>query len=283
MATIYVTKADGDREPFDADKLRESLRRAGVSDEQEAKVVAHVTQHIHDGTSTRNIYAHAFEYLRDSFDAPVAARYSVKRAVFDMGPSGYPFEQFVGALLHGQGYTHIRTGVALTGKCAPHEVDVVARKGERRVGVEVKFHNTPGVKTDLKDALYVYARFEDLKEAPQEDDRVTEGWLVTNTRFTRNAVRYGRCVGLTMFGWDYPRGEGILGLIESSGVHPVTCLTTLSPSEKRHLLDQNIVLCKQIKENPALLRDLGASPQHVDQILHEASQLCTPLRPKAGD
>lgn len=128
MATIYVTKADGDREPFDPDKLRESLRRAGVSDTQEDQVLKHVLDHVHDGMSTRNIYAHAFEYLRNTFETPVAARYSVKRAVFDMGPSGYPFEQFVAALLVGQGYTGIRTGAALTGKCAPHEVDVVAQK-----------------------------------------------------------------------------------------------------------------------------------------------------------
>lgn len=160
---------------------------------------------------------------------------------------------------------------------------MLSLKKDRRVGVEVKFHNTPGVKTDLKDALYVHARFEDLKQAPSEHDRVTEGWLVTNTRFTRNAIRYGRCAGLTMFGWDYPRGEGILGLIESSGVHPVTCLTTLSQSEKRHLLDQNIVLCKQLRNQPDMLRSLGASPDHVKQILDEASQLCVPLRAKSGE
>ncbi|MBP9669361.1 MAG: restriction endonuclease [Candidatus Pacebacteria bacterium] len=277
MPSILITKADGEQEPFDLNKLRESLTRAGVPEEHVDSVVRHVLNEVHDGMSTSAIYSHAFSYLHKSFEAPIAARYSVKRAVFDLGPSGYPFEQFVAAILRMQGYS-ARTGLALTGKCAPHEVDVLAELKGHKVGIEVKFHNTPGVKTDLKDALYVHARFEDLKAAPDEASRVDEGWLVTNTRFTRNAIRYGRCAGLTMVGWDYPRGHGILGLIEETGIHPITCLTTLNQSEKRHFLDQNIVLCKAIRDDHALLGGIGITGQHAKDVLAEANQLCSPMR-----
>ena len=276
MPSILITKADGEQEPFDLNKLRESLLRAGVPEGQEDHVMTHVLKEIRDGMTTSAIYRHVFEYLHKSFEAPIAARYSVKRAVFDLGPSGYPFEQFVAAILRMQGYS-ARTGLALTGKCAPHEVDVLAEKAGHKIGIEVKFHNTPGVKTDLKDALSVHARFEDLKAAPEETSRVDEGWLVTNTRFTRNAIRYGRCAGLTMVGWDYPRGHGILSLIAEMGIHPVTCLTTLSQNEKRHLLDKNIVLCKTIREDHALLGSMGISGQHAKDVLGEANQLCTPV------
>ena len=73
---------------------------------------------------------------------------------------------------------------------------------------------SPGGKTDIKDALYVKARYDDLKQAPLQSSRVDEGWLVTNTRFTQNAIRYARCSNLTLVGWDYPRTRGLLDMIE---------------------------------------------------------------------
>jgi hypothetical protein len=205
---------------------------------------------------------------------PVAARYSIKRAVFDLGPSGYPFESFIAEVLRVHGW-RTRVELAMNGRCAPHEVDVLAEKGHTRAGIEVKFHNTAGVVTDVKDALYVHARFEDLKHAPHEQDRVTEGWLVTNTRFTRTAIRYGRCSGLIMYGWDYPRNRGIVNMIEDMGVHPLTCLTTLSSGEKQRLLERNIVLCKTIRDNPNMLTEFGVAPSKIPTVSKEASQLCT--------
>ena len=221
---------------------------------------------------TDDIYARAYEILQREETVPVAARYSVKRAVFALGPSGFPFEQFIAEILRAHGW-RTSTGVALTGRCAPHEVDVLAEKNGKRVGIEAKFHNDPGGKTDIKDALYVYARYEDLKHAPSPASRVEEGWLVTNTRFTRNAIRYAQCAGLTLIGWDYPRTRGLLALIEEARVHPITCLTTLSDSQKRHMLDKKIVLCKSI-QTPHLLKDYGIRPEQIPVVMEEASRLC---------
>jgi hypothetical protein len=115
--------------------------------------------------------------------------------------------------------------------------------GGKRIGIEAKFHNEPGGKTDIKDALYVYARYEDLKHAPEASSRVDEGWLVTNTQFTRNAIRYAQCAGLRLLGWDYPRTRGLMTLIEEAKVHPLTCLTTLSePIETSQLNRSSIDL-----------------------------------------
>jgi len=273
MKTIHIVKADGQEEPFDERKLDESLARAGASEEIRKKIITHTEREMHDGMTTFEIYRRAFELLKREERHPVAARYSIKKAVFDLGPSGFPFEQFVSQLLIQDGWrTH--TGVALNGRCTSHEVDVVAERDGQKIGIEVKFHNAAGTKTDVKDALYVYARFEDLKASPKEDEKVTDGWLVTNTRFTRNAIRYGKCSGLTLIGWDYPRGRGILDMVERSGVHPLTCLTTLTDGEKRRLLDRNIVLCKDITQGTHLLEEFGVSSQKAKEVLEEASQLC---------
>lgn len=271
---MYITKADGERELFDPAKLDISLTRAGAMNDARKEILAHVQTEIRDGASTEDIYRHAFELLRRIGSPAVAARYSIKRAVFALGPSGFPFEQFFAEVLRAHGWS-ARTGVELQGRCAPHEVDVLAEKNGRRVGVEAKFHNDPGGKTDIKDALYVHARYEDLGRSGERSSRVDEGWLVTNTRFTRNAIRYAQCSNLTLIGWDYPHGNGLLAMIEEARVHPLTCLTTLSESEKRRLMENRIVLCKDIRAGH-LLEEYGVKPSRIPHVLEEARDLCSP-------
>lgn len=277
MTTILITKADGEREPFDPRKLDFSLARAGATDDERQKILKRIERELVEGMRTEDIYAHAFEYLRQEAAPAVAARYSVKRAIFALGPSGFPFEQFLAEVLRAHGWK-TRTGVALTGRCAPHEVDVLAEKNHKRVGIEAKFHNVAGGKTDIKDALYVKARYEDLARAPEASARVDEGWLVTNTRFTRNAIRYAQCSNLTLIGWDYPRDRGLLEMIESARVHPLTALTTLTEGEKRRLMDNRIVLCKDVQARH-LLEEYGVKPARIPQIIEEAKFLCSPFAP----
>jgi hypothetical protein len=152
---------------------------------------------------------------------------------------------------------------------------VVAEKNGKRIGIEAKFHNEPGGRTDIKDALYVHARYEDLAKAPSKPARIDEGWLATNTRFTRNAIRYAQCSNLTLLGWDYPRGRGLMHLIEEKRVHPLTALTTLSEAEKRRLMENNIVLCKHV-QSPHLLQEFGVKPARIADVMREAQYLCTP-------
>lgn len=272
MAHAIITKADGTLEPFDPTKLEQSLQRAGATSIARAKILGHVLKELKPLASTEDIYRHAFKLLKDLELVPVAARYSMKRAVFALGPSGFPFEQFLSEVLRGHGWK-TQTDLMMVGRCAPHEVDVLAEKDGRRVGIEVKFHNEQGGKTDIKDALYVHARYEDLKQAPTLSSRVDEGWLVTNTVFTRNAIRYARCANLTILSWDYPQTRGLSAMIEEAGVHPVTALTTLSDGEKRRLLDKKIVLCKSIS-TAHILEEYGVAPQKIASVIDEANRLC---------
>ncbi len=272
MSRLYITKADGEQELFDPAKLEHSLAHAGASSTTRARIVASVLQEAKPGIKTSEIYRHAFEMLQQIERLPVAARYSVKRAVFDLGPSGFPFEQFLAEVMRAHGWS-ARTGVTLMGRCAPHEVDVLMEKDGKRVGIEAKFHNDPGGKTDIKDALYVRARYDDLARAPERSSHVDEGLLVTNTRFTRNVIHYARCSNLSLLGWDFPRGRGLFDLINEQHVHPLTALTTLSESEKRRLLDKKIVLCKHLLA-PHLLEEYGIKPEKIPQVIEEARALC---------
>ncbi len=275
MPKIWIVKADGEKEPFDPHKLDQSLHRAGASAEARQHVIQSVEKELQDGMRTQDIYARAFDMLRASSAPAVAARYSVKRAIFALGPSGFPFEQFFAEVLKAHGWS-TKTGQALSGRCAPHEVDILAEKAGKRVGIEAKFHNEPGGKTDIKDALYVHARYEDLKRAPEKYSRVDEGWLVTNTRFTRNAIRYAQCSNLTLIGWDYPHNRGLMNLIEEARVHPLTALTTLTDGEKHSLMENKIVLCKHV-QSPHLLEEFGVKPARIQQVMEEAKFLCQPI------
>lgn len=270
--SILITKADGEQEPYDAAKLEQSLERAGASSTVRARIAAKIIRDLTPGMQTEDIYRHAFEILRREDATPVAARYSVKRAVFALGPSGFPFEQFIAEVLRAHGWK-VRTGVTLTGRCAPHEVDVLAEKDGKRIGIEAKFHNEAGGKTDIKDALYVKARYEDLHETHDASSHVDEGWLITNTHFTRNAIRYAQCSNLTLIGWDYPRKNNLFDMIEEARVHPLTCLTTLSDGEKHRLLESRIVLCKHVSA-PHVLEEFGIRQSRIPIILEEAQRLC---------
>lgn len=271
---LRVIKADGEEETFDPEKLNHSLERAGAAALARDYVITYITDLLqHAPLSTEEIYKRAFALLKKRDQMPVAARYSIKRALFELGPSGYPFEEFFGEVLRSHGW-RTEHSVILRGKCVEHEVDVLAYKDGKRVGIEAKFHNTPGIKTDVKDALYVHARYHDLAGAIEPRDKVDEGWLVTNTRFTDQAIRYGECVGLPMISWDYPRRGNLLDLIEEGQVHPLTCLTTLTPTEKQNLLGSNIVLCRSVGTSGQILKEHGVHPNRIAAVQEEAQKLC---------
>jgi len=276
MTAILVKKADGEMEAFDASKLRNSLKRSGSGRQLSERVVQHVEAELTNGMTTNEIYTHAFDILRQfEHEHPVAAaRYSIKRALLELGPSGFPFEQFVAGVMRAQGAQEVQAGVAMQGACVPHEVDVVGIVHGKRFGMEVKFHNALSTKTDLKVVLYVKARWDDLAAA-KGSNHIDQGWLVTNTRFTRNVIRYVKCSGaMKLLGWDYPRRRGLEVLIEESHLHPITMLTTLTNREKRALLDMDKVLCRDVRDNRDILLDAGIQERKIDNILAQVDALC---------
>ncbi len=272
---ILIKKADGSTEPFETSKLEQSLERAGASASMIKDVVKNVTSGLVEGMTTKKIYRNAFELLRDKDKGPTAAKYSLKKAVFDLGPSGFPFEDFIAEIYRAKGYTS-STGIMLKGKCAEHEVDLFAKKENRTYGAEIKFHNRQGIKSDLKVALYVYARFDDLIKSGEVD----EGILITNTKFTKNAISYGKCVGLKMISWEYPRGDkdqgNLYSLIAETGLHPITCLTRIPEGDRKRLIENKVLLCRDIKENNSILETNGVKSELIPEILDEIGDLCKP-------
>ena len=274
---MYITKANGDRELFDALKLLRSLTRSGAADKAAHKVVDHIVKELKDGMSTTYIYRHAFSLLRKIEEQPVAARYSLRRAILELGPTGFPFEDYIAEIFSGLGYK-TATGQIVKGKCANHEVDMVAHKENRCIGAEIKFHNSLGIKTDLKVALYVHARFEDIKGnlcLQEGGSGKDEGWLITNTKFTKNAIAYGRCANLTLLGWNYPKKGNLSDLIKETVVYPITTLSTLTHTEKRALLGAGVVLCRNLGSDREILARAGVKASKIATVIAESQALCS--------
>jgi len=217
-AHITVLKADGTKEAFDIEKLRASLLRSGASGEAVESVVEHILPELKDGMTTHEIYEHGYKFLAD-WKKPIAERYSLRRAVMNLGPAGFLFEDLVAEILKEKGFD-VLTDQTVLGVCVPHEVDVVAWNDKKLIMVEAKFHNELGTKSDLKVALYVKARIDDLKSTTfnygGKDRKLDEGWLITNTKFSSTALQYGICSNMTMIGWNYPEKGNLQDMIEAS-------------------------------------------------------------------
>jgi hypothetical protein len=274
MEELIVTKASGEV-VFSMDKLRQSLRNSGATEEQVDKVIKVIEPQLFNGINTKKIYTWAFSILKKSTGS-VAAKYQLKKAITEFGPSGFPFEKFIGKLFERKGY-HVKVGIIVQGTCVSHELDVVASSETEHMMMECKFHSTQGKMSDVKVPLYIHSRFNDVKSQwllnKQIKDKKLKAWVVTNTRFSPDALRYGTCAGLNLLSWDYPLNESIKVMIDKYKHYPITCLTLLTKPEKEHLLENNVVLCSELKEDYARLNALHIPDKRLQQIKKELEKL----------
>lgn len=268
-------------EDFDEEKLRRSLRRAGADEVLVGQILEGLSEEIQEGMQTKSIFKHAFRLLK-RLHRPSAARYNLKQAMFDFGNSGYPFEDFFAALLQEQGYkTKVRQ--RLPGLCIEHEVDVVAENENKLIWVECKYHPLAGSVSNVKIPLYIHSRFRDLEAGRNSngaaDPRPSDGWIVTNSRFSEDAILYGHCAGMKLIAWNYPASGSLREMVDDLGLFPITCLTTLTRSEKSRLLEQGIVLCKNLLEGQVWADSIFLSPDRKRHVQEEARQLCQKFHP----
>jgi hypothetical protein len=278
---LYITKASGERSLYDRQKLIRSMVRSGASVQTAEHVAADIERDIEQGMSTRKIYQRAFKLLRQN-SVKIATQYNLKHAMMLLGPSGYPFELFVGELFRAEGY-EVKVGQMLRGKCVQHEVDVVAFRENYLVMCECKFRNQPGSKTDVKVALYVHSRFNDLRNEiePHAEDFLKsmefgpfggngnvsgynpdrpismQGCIVTNAKFTEDAVQYGNCSNMFLIGWDHEGPDSLLGMIRRTKRVPVTVLKSITHNEITRIIGKGIVICRDLYQKIEVVDHLG--------------------------
>ncbi len=270
---LFVTKADGSREPFSIEKVKQTAIRAGADDGLAGRVAAEVAKKAYDGIPTRTILQIALKLL-DRLEPSVAARYDLKGAIMRLGPAGFIFEELVADMLSHWGW---KTAVhkVLKGKCASHEVDVIAEKAGGRGMIEAKYHNQPGIFTGIKDALYVVARFEDLVAARTREAGFTEPWLATNTKFSSDVIQYADCRGLRLLGWKYPAKGSIQYMLETKRLYPVTVIRTLDGGSLEKLAAAELMFCSDLLISAReLFRMTGIGGNKVAELQKAARAIC---------
>lgn len=273
---IDVIKASGEKVKFSLKKLSSSLKRSGADNSIVKQIINKVRDELYQGISTKEIYNRAFALLKKE-KSYLASKYKLKKAIYELGPTGLPFEHFVSSILKYSGYNTL-VGEVLQGKCVTHEIDVVAHKNGESTLIECKFHSEQGFKCNVKVPLYINSRYQDIKaywgSNSKKDTTLTQGWVVTNTRFTKAALKYGNCCGLYLLSWDYPKDNGLKDRIDRLGLYPITVSTLLTNREKQFLLSRDMILCRELAGDSFYLDHLGISEVRKKRILNEIKLLC---------
>jgi hypothetical protein len=264
---MKVIKASGDVEEFSEKKIYSTVREAGGSKKIARESIREVRRIYFEGITTYKILIHLVKFLRK--EPGVSERYDLKRAIMSLGPSGFPFEDFFARLLEYHGY-EAHASNKLQGKKIIHEVDIVAKKTKKWM-IECKYHNEAGTITRLKPAMYTYARFLDLSR-----QNFDQGWLVTNTKCSKDARDYSKGVGLRITGWNYPRGNSLLDMIEKKRVYPITILKSLSGEVKDELYRLKILIANDLlsKDINWFVENLGIGRKRAKNILNEVKVIC---------
>jgi hypothetical protein len=272
---VSVKKSSGESQNFSEEKLYHSLRNSGASEEVISEIISEIRKDLYEGITTKSIYRRAFRMLRRKVHT-TAGRYSLKNAIMELGPTGYPFETYIGELMKRLGY-EARTGLIIQGKCVSHEVDVEAWNAAVKLMIECKYHNIPGKVCSVQVPLYIQSRFLDVKATwetlPENVGKSFQGWVVTNTRFSDDAAAFGKCIGLHLLGWDYPRHGSLKELIETTALFPVTAISGLNKKQKQILIDRQIVLCSDLAVNLRVLEILRLPNRLLKDVTSEILEL----------
>lgn len=272
---MKVTKFSGELVDYQKEKLIRSLKKSGANDFVVSEILQHIEPQLYDGIPSKKIYKLAFQYLKKCSNAH-AARYNLKSAINSLGPAGFYFEKFISKIHKNLGYK-TEINLSFQGKCVMHEVDVVLLKDEIVTMIECKFHSSNDAKTDVKVPMYILSRFNDLKDRDFEIfgtlHQIDFCLIVTNNKFTEDALTFGKCSNLKLLSWDYPNQNGLRDIIDEQKIYPITCLTTLTLAEKDKLLSVNIITINDLLVEKNWLENLELSKIRIKRVLSELNQL----------
>lgn len=273
---MKVIKHSGNIVEFEPEKLKKSLLKSGANAGLVDDILKVIKHEMYDGIPTKQIYKIAFGLLKKASNSH-AARYNLRAAIQMLGPAGFFFEKYVARLFASEGYKTM-TNLVLQGKCVSHEIDVAIKKNDEITMIECKFHAGRDVVSDVKVPMYILSRFNDLKVRKQaiftNNDLISKCWIVTNNRFSSDAIAFGTCTGINMLSWDYPKKDNLRTKIDNDKLYPVTCLTTLSLAEKDKLLVLDVILAIELINNSIVLERIGLSQNRINNVLKEVSELC---------
>ena len=239
MNTIYVTKWGGETEPYDRAKIRRTLDRFGLSDEEADQIIDEVENNLYEGIPTKEIYK-LIESL--STRKTRVLKRDLRSALGEMNAKP-DFEVFIQQLLGKMGYD-VRDERVIPGRCVNHEIDGIAEKDGKLYYIETKHHSKPHIKTPFIHTLAAKSKIDDIREGFREGKNNFDFHsviIICNTRLTSHANRYAECVGIQHIGWKTPRDGGLEQMIRQTRTYPIHIIRSLTRPEKINLSRAGVV------------------------------------------
>ena len=266
---MQIIKASGKKEEFEPLKIQNTIMQAGASEKLAKDVLKKILDEYKDKNKVQSkaILNKIIDLLQEK-NPDIAARYDLKRAIMNLGPSGFPFEVYFSKILENHGY-QVKVGQILQGKNITQEVDIVA-ENKLRYMIECKYHNKLGIHTKVNVAMHTYARFLDLK------NQFDYPWLATNTKCTTDLISYANGINMKITSWQYPKKENLKALIEEKALYPITIIRSIDDSSKQKLHEADIVLAKDLAlyDIEELKIKTKLSKETLKIILKEAKIIC---------
>lgn len=274
---MEIVKEDGEKEEFSKNKFCTSLKQAGAENKVVTEVCDLVERELRPGMTTSDIFRTATRHLLKQNKA-AAARYNCKEGIAQLGPAGFLFEKYLETLLRAEGYSTTHSS-KMKGACVTHEIDVLGKKKGEHVLVEAKYRNQKGLKTHVDTVMYADARLVDIEKVrKQKEQKDTKHimWVITNTKFTKTAIKYGTCRNMRLTGWDYPKKENLADLVKKHVLYPVTSLPSVNKPAREAFAKHNLMLAQDIAPHSAndLHKKFGIEDKkRAQRIINEAHAL----------
>jgi HJR/Mrr/RecB family endonuclease len=253
--TVYVTKFDGTRQPFDRNKVVRTCLRMGATPAVAESIADEIESRVYDGMDTKKVLQMIFRNLKKHKPA-TRHQIDLRKALSLLNPAP-DFERYIQMLLAEHGY-EVTQNQIVRGRCVEHEVDAIARKNGKTCIVEVKHHYKYHTPTSLDVSRISRAVFEDVTEAYElglNNLKIDYAMIVCNTKLSEHAKRYADCRGIRHIGWSSPPNHDLQTMIEEKKLYPITFLKGLNAETRNKLTSNGVILLKQLTEkNPKELR-----------------------------
>ena len=272
---MYVTKADGTRQPFNKAKIVGTCVRMGASRRVAAKVAETVEARVYDGIETNKILRIIRQQL-GKYVPSVRFHIDLRRALSLIRPKP-DFERFIRILLREHDY-EVSPNQIIRGKCVEHEIDAVARKDGKTFLVEVKHHSNHHTPAGLDVVRIARAVLEDAVEgfeAGLNGLKIDGIIIVCNTKLSKHAREYAECRGILYISWKLPVDNSLRMMIENKKLYPLTFLKNLNMGTRRKLELAGTLLVKElVEEQPLeLSKRTGISIDTLRQMRHDAREI----------
>lgn len=223
---IKVINSLGEEELFSERKVLRSLKKAGANSAIAWRVIGNLKSQLYQGIPTAEIFKIARQELKK--EEPAAAlKFNLKQAIRNLGPDGFSFEKYIKEIFENYGFS-AKINQFIPGRCLTYETDIVADNGKVIYFGECKYRHYPGERVDLGVGLKLFATFLDVQEdyfkKQINEGRKVAPLLITNAKFTTQIIKYAKCRGIRLLGWNYPQGEGLETMLEKNKLYPITIL-----------------------------------------------------------